>query len=85
MHLVTDILTRHPVFAVVGVSQDPARYGHEVFAALINKGYQVYPINPKYEEVDGQRCYPSLVALPEKPEVVVVTVPPGVTETVVET
>lgn len=85
MSLITDILVHYHTFAIIGVSQDPNRYGHEVFEALLKKGYKVYPINPKYEMVDGYPCYPSLEMLPEKPEVAVVVVPPIVTEKVVET
>jgi hypothetical protein len=84
MSLVTDILHKYHTFAVVGVSQDPAKYGHEIFETLLAKGYQAIPVNPKYESVDGRTCYPSLDALPEKPEVVVAVVPPAVTEQVVE-
>ena len=85
MSLVSYILRDNHTFAVVGVSQDPARYGHEIFETLLAKGYNVYPVNPKYQVVDGHRCYPSLDALPEKPEVAVAVVPPAVTEKVVET
>lgn len=84
MSLVTDILRDNHIFAVVGVSQDPAKYGHEIFEALLKKGYKAYPVNPKYEAVDGYRCYPTLEALPEKPDVAVMVVPPTVTEKVVE-
>lgn len=84
MSITTDILRHNQIFAVVGVSQDKQKYGHEVFEALVTNGYRVYPINPKYQEVDGHPCYSSLDALPEKPEVVVTVVPPSVTEKVVE-
>jgi hypothetical protein len=84
MSLVSDILRDNHAFAVVGVSQDPAKC-HEIFEALLAKGYKVYPVNPKYQAVDGQRCYASLETLPEKPEVAVAVVPPAVTEKVVET
>jgi acyl-CoA synthetase (NDP forming) len=33
-------------------------------------------VNPKYEELQGQRCYPSLEALPERPDVVIVALNP---------
>jgi len=85
MSKATDILRNNQIFAVVGVSQDPAKYGHEIFESLKTRGYQAYPINPKYESVDGYRCYPSLDELPEKPDVAVAVVPPAVTEKVVET
>ena len=79
------ILKKSHTFAVVGVSQDRQKYGYEVFRALVESGYKVYPVNPKYTNVDEEPCYPSLQALPEKPDVVVTATPPAVTEKVAET
>jgi len=84
MSLISNILRDNQTFAVVGVSQNRQKYGYEVFETLVANGYRVYPTNPKYEEVDGHRCYPSLDDLPEKPQVVVTVVPPSVTEKVTE-
>lgn len=84
MSLISDVLRDNRTFALVGVSQNREKYGYEVFEALIAKGYQVYPINPKYERVDGHVCYSSLDDLPETPDVVVTAVPPVVTEDVVQ-
>lgn len=84
MSFISSILSNNHTFAVVGVSLNRQKYGREVFDALLTKGYQVYPINPKYEEIDGHRCYRSLDELPEKPQVVVTVVPPAVTEEVIE-
>jgi predicted CoA-binding protein len=81
-HLIESFLDKGNVFAVVGVSRDPAKYGHQVYKDLRSAGYKVYAINPNVSEVLGDRCYPSLEALPAKP---VVVTPPKVTETVVET
>jgi predicted CoA-binding protein len=78
------VLKQCRTFAVVGVSQDKQKYGYEVFETLINHGYKVYPVNPKYTNVNEHSCYPSLQALPEKPEVVVTATPPAVTEKVAE-
>jgi predicted CoA-binding protein len=78
------ILKQFHTFAVVGVSQNKQKYGYEIFEALLNKGYKVYAVNPKYTSVDGKPCYPSLQALPQKPEVVVTAMPPAVTEKVAE-
>ncbi len=78
------ILKKSHTFAVVGVSQDRQKYGYEVFRALVESGYKVYPVNPKYTNVDEVPCYPSLQELPERPEVVVTPAPPPVTEKVAE-
>lgn len=78
------LLDRRNVYAVVGVSRSPEKYGHRVYRDLKEAGYRVYPVNPKVEEILGDRCYPSLDKLPEKPTVVVTVVPPRVTEFIVE-
>ena len=76
-------------FAVIGVSAQPEKYGHEVFETLHRGGYTVYPINPKYTEIAGCRCYASLAELratlaPERsagvPDAVVLALAPHVTE-----
>jgi predicted CoA-binding protein len=77
-------LTKKNVFAVVGASRDPRKYGYQVYKDLKNAGYEVYPVNPKAQEILGDKCYPSLENLPVKPDVVDVVVPPKVTEEVVK-
>lgn len=75
-----DVLKTRASFAVIGASARPEKYGHEVFETLHAGGYTVYPINPKYSEIDGVSCYPSLAALPEMPDVVVLALAPAVSE-----
>ena len=70
-------------YAVVGASRDPDKYGYLVYRSLKAAGKTAFPINPNAAEVDGDRCYPSLSALPQKPEVAVLVVPPQVTESAV--
>jgi hypothetical protein len=82
--LLQDFLRKENVFAVVGVSRNPAKYGHQVYKDLKEAGYVVYPVNPSIDEVLGDRCYHSLSELPEKPDVVDTVVPPQVTEEIVE-
>lgn len=59
--------------AVVGASGNAARIGGMPLAHLTKFGYAgaIYPINPKYEEVFGLRCWPDLEALPAAPDLVV--------------
>ncbi len=64
------------VWAVVGASTSPAKWGFRVYKALGARGYRVYPINPRAGQIDGDRCYPSLADLPETPTVVSVIIPP---------
>ena len=80
--LIADMVNRR-VWAVVGVSANPAKYGYRIFRSLRQAGYRVYGVNPNAEVVDGQTIHPSLGMLPERPEVVDIVVPPAVTEQIV--
>ena len=82
--LIKEFLRKENVFAVVGVSSNPEKYGHQVYKDLKEAGYTVYPVNPHLDEILGERCYQSLSELPEKPQVVDTVVPPAVTEEIVK-
>jgi predicted CoA-binding protein len=83
--LINAFLSKKSIFAVVGASRDPKKYGHQVYKDLKNSGYEVYAVNPNADEVLGDKSYPNLESLPVKPDVVDVVVPPKVTEDVVKT
>jgi uncharacterized protein len=71
-------------WAVVGVSADQDKYGNIIYRDLRSANYTVYGINPKLTEIEGDPCYASLDALPVKPDVVNVVVPPHIAESVVD-
>lgn len=79
---VEDFLSQKTL-AVVGVSRKGKKFGNAVYNDLKKKGYRVFPINPKAEVVEGDRCYPNLGALPKPVGGVVIVVPPAETEKVV--
>lgn len=83
-HLVSSFLKKENVFAVVGVSRNPEKYGHRVWASLRKAGYQAYAVNPNSSTIDEEKCYASLSGLPEKPDVVDLVVPPKVSERIVK-
>ncbi|MBS0610485.1 MAG: CoA-binding protein, partial [Proteobacteria bacterium] len=62
--------------AIVGASNHPARIGGMPLAHLTRFGYagRIYPINPKYGEVFGLRCWPDIEALPEAPDLAVLAI-----------
>ena len=78
-----EILKSKKSFAVVGASNEMLKYGYELVCVFKENGYKVYPINPKYDEIEGIKCYPSLKDLPEKPEVVITALAPKNTVNVV--
>jgi len=81
--LIPDFIGRRR-WAIVGVSQDPSKYGGRIYRTLRDAGYIVYAVNPRGGEVDGCPVYRSLAELPEMPDVVDLVVPPAVTEQIVE-
>jgi len=60
--------------AVIGCSPDPTRPSHEIAQYLQRQGYRVVPVNPGHREILGERCYPSLSAIPAEVRVDVVDV-----------
>lgn len=56
--------------AIVGLSNNPERASYRVAAYLQQQGYQLMPVNPKLDEVLGLPCYPDLMHLPERPDLV---------------
>lgn len=72
------------VWAVVGASADPAKFGNRVFHSLRDAGYTVFGVNARGGTLEGQRLYRSLADLPQTPAVVDTVVPPAVTEQIVQ-
>jgi predicted CoA-binding protein len=63
--------------AVAGVTRaEPNAPANLIFRKLRDAGYQVYAVNPRAETVEGGPCYPSLRAVPDCPEGVVLATPP---------
>jgi len=60
-------LAKNPgTIAIVGASPKPERPSHQVMAYLLGQGLRVIPVNPGQEEILGEKCYPSLKAIPEE-------------------
>ena len=70
--------------AVVGASNDPAKYGNIIVRNLAAKGYTVLPVNPRQTEIAGLPAYPNLTAVPGPVHIVDVVTPPGVTSGILE-
>jgi len=70
--------------AVIGLSDDPEKYSHEVASYLNEQGYRIIPVNPNYEEVFGEHAYDTVEEIPEEVDVVDVFLPPDKTPDVAE-
>ncbi len=63
--------------AVIGVSRDPNKVGSVILSnALQNQmGVRVYPVNPRLDEIMGLKCYPSVIDIPDKVDLAVISLP----------
>jgi uncharacterized protein len=64
------ILQRCRTIAVVGLSADWNRPSNFAAKYMQQHGYRVVPVNPRYAEVLGERCYPRLEDIPEPVDMV---------------
>ncbi len=69
--------------AVAGLSRDEKSFSAAAFKELRTKGYKLYPVNPNASTILGEKCYPSVSALPGKVGGVLVFTSPAHTEKVV--
>jgi len=64
------ILSQNRVIAVVGLSADWFRPSYFAAKYMQEHGYRVIPVNPKYAEILGEKCYASLKDIPLKVDIV---------------
>jgi len=64
--------------AVAGVSREQDSPGSLLLRSLLDMGFEgkLYPVNPRYEEVMGLKCYPSIESLPGDVDLAILSVPP---------
>ena len=78
------LFLQQPDIAVVGVSRNKNKFGNTVYTTLKKKGIRVIPVNPHLSVFEGDRCYPSIDALPSHVKAVFVNTPPEQTIGIVE-
>ncbi|NLM22454.1 MAG: CoA-binding protein [Peptococcaceae bacterium] len=77
-------MLQQKIWAVVGATQDPEKFGYKLYKKLKSKGYRVYAVNPLYDQIDGDNCYQDLSSLPEIPQVINMVVSPKRGKAVIE-
>jgi len=72
--------------AVVGAAREETKVGHAVVKNLVDSGFKgrLFPVNPKASEILGLKCYPSLTAIPESIDLVIIVVPAGLVPRIVD-
>ncbi|MEZ5728373.1 MAG: CoA-binding protein [Burkholderiaceae bacterium] len=64
------ILANYRTIAVVGLSADWFRPSYFAAKYMQEHGYRIIPVNPKYDQIIGERCYRSLTEIPEPVDIV---------------
>jgi hypothetical protein len=78
-NLVKDFL-KQKRFAVAGSFRNETKFAYKILIDLMKKGYEVFPVNPRMNEVAGRVCYKSITDIPHNVDVVNIVTPPLVTE-----
>jgi len=64
------ILKENHTIAIVGLSADWFRPSYFAAKYMQEHGFKIIPVNPKYTEILGEKCYPDLKSIPEKVDMV---------------
>lgn len=51
-------------FALIGLSRDPKKFSRSAYKELTAKGYEIIPVNPNMDDLDGVKCYHDIAKLP---------------------
>ena len=67
---IKDILEKHKIIAVVGLSDKPERDSYIVAEYMKDHGYTIIPVNPTKSEILGEKSYPDLSSIPGPVDIV---------------
>jgi acetyl coenzyme A synthetase (ADP forming)-like protein len=72
-----DYLFKPKSVAIVGASEDPSKISSVIFSNLIEAKFEgeIYPVNPKYKELLGRKCYPDIASIGSIVDTVVIAIP----------
>src|SRR5437588_783387 len=81
---VDDFLAQKRI-AVAGVSRNHSHHpvGNLIYQRLKTTGHDVFPVNPRMQTFEGDRCYPDVRSIPGGVDGVVIITRPDVTEQIV--
>jgi acetyltransferase len=81
-----DYIFKPKSIAVIGASNTVGSAGYRVFRNLVGSGYEgvVYPVNPKYESIQGVQAYPSVKDVPKAVDLAIISTPAQTVLDVVE-
>jgi uncharacterized protein len=59
-----EIFDKYKTIAVYGMSKNPAKASNYVPALFVQNNYNIIPVNPTADEIDGLKCYHNLMDIP---------------------
>ncbi|MDR1195768.1 MAG: CoA-binding protein [Endomicrobium sp.] len=72
------------IIAVVGVNDNPEKFGYKIFFDLLKAQYKVFAVGVRAGEVNGIKIYKTLEDLPQNPGLVITVVPPTATDKITD-
>jgi predicted CoA-binding protein len=84
MKVIRDLLGSARTVAIVGLSTEKTKASNMVASYLKDEGYRVIPVNPRATEIVGEKCYPDLLSIPERVDVVQIFRPPSAVPGIVD-
>ncbi len=82
LELIEDFLAQKRI-AMIGVSHDPKDFSVLLFTEFSRRGYEIFPVNPKFDEVAGRPCFPRVQHIHPAVDGAILMTSPAVTEAVV--
>lgn len=64
--------------AIIGASSDRRKFGNKAVRAFLQQGYEVFPVNPKEEAIEGLKVFKTIGDVPVRPQKISVYLPPPV-------
>jgi predicted CoA-binding protein len=64
--------------AVIGASNDRAKFGNKAVRAYLAQGYEVYPVNLRESRIEGLPVFRTIAQVPVRPDLISVYLPPNV-------
>ncbi|MEN8227255.1 MAG: CoA-binding protein [Bacteroidota bacterium] len=69
--------------AIAGASNNKENFGRSIMTELTKKDYEVHPVNPRCEEIEGSACVPTVRELPKEVESLILAVPASLTDEII--
>ncbi|MDX1671457.1 MAG: CoA-binding protein [Balneolaceae bacterium] len=71
---IKELLEQSKNIAIIGCSGKPERTSCKIARYLQDQGYNIIPIHPDYEEIHGEKVYPTVYDVPEEIEIDIVDI-----------